>query len=131
MEMIVPPSQIMDRVLHLCPDFTLTPVIKLANLFSMEDATEMETDMTLKRTVWKPVELIAPPSQKLDRVVDISPDFTLTPVIKIANVLSMEDASEMETDMTLKWSVWKPVAVSNRCVLLKCESHMLLNFKMS
>ena len=106
MEMIVPPSQKLDRVVDISPDFTLTPVIKLANLLSMEDAAEMETDMTLKRTVRKPVEeMIVPPGQKLDRVVDISPAFTLTPVIKLVNVLSMEDAVGMETDMPLKGSV--------------------------
>ena len=110
MEMIVPPSQKLDRVVDISPDFTLTPVIKLANLLSMEDAAEMETDMTLKRTVRKPVEeMIVPPGHLLDRVVDISPAFTLTPVIKLANVLSMEDAAEMETDMPLKRPVRKPV----------------------
>ena len=55
------------------------------------------------------MEMIVPPSQKLDRVVDVSPDFTLTPVIKLANLLSMEDAAEMETDMPLKRLVRKPV----------------------
>ena len=69
--------------------------------------------------------MIVPPSQKLDRVVDISPAFTLTPAIILVNGLSMEDAAEMETDMPLKRPVWKPVDVRNRCVLLKCESHML------
>ena len=96
MEMIVPPSQKLDRVVDISPNFTLTPGIKIVNVLSMEDAAEMETDMPLKRTVWKPVEMIVPPSQKLDRVVDISPAFTLTPVIKLVNVLSMEDAAEME-----------------------------------
>ena len=43
----------------------------------------------------------------------------------------MEDAVGMETDMTLKGNARTRVEVSNRCVLLKCESHMLLNFKMS
>ena len=131
-EMIVPPGHLLDRVVDISPAFTLTPVIKLVNVLSMEDAAEMETDMPLKRLVRKPVEeMIVPLGHLLDRVVDISPAFTLTPVIKLANVLSMEDAAEMETDMPLKRTVRKPVGVSNRCVLLKCESHMLLNFKMS
>ena len=77
------------------------------------------------------MEMIVPPSQRLDRVVDISLNFTLTPVVKIVKSLSMEDAVGMETDMPLKRTAGKPVGVSNRCVLLKCESHMLLNFKMS
>ena len=69
--------------------------------------------------------MIVPPSQKLDSVLDISPNFTLTPAIKLVNGLSMEDATGMETDMTLNRTVLKPVDVSNRCVLLKCESPML------
>ena len=35
----------------------------------------------------------------------------------------MEDAAGMETDMTLMRTVLISVEVSNRCVLLKCESH--------
>ena len=105
METIVPPSQKLDRVIERISNFSLTPGIKIVKLLSMEDAAEMETDMTLKRTVWKPVEMIVPPSQILDRVVNYSSAFTLNPVIKLASVLSMEDASEIKTDMTLKWTV--------------------------
>ena len=67
------------------------------------------------------MEMIVPPSQILDRVVDISPNFTLTPVTKSVKSLSMEDAVGMETDMTLKRNVIRCVEVSNRCVLLNYE----------
>ncbi|KAK2571823.1 BPTI/Kunitz domain-containing protein, partial [Acropora cervicornis] len=95
------------------PSFYFDPSDKTCKRFIYGGCRGNGTDMPLKRTVWKPVEMIVPPSQKLDRVVDISPTFTLTPVIKLVNVLSMEDAAEMETDMPLKRTVRKPVGVSN------------------
>lgn len=68
-----------------------------------------------------PLEMTVPPSQLLDRVVDFSPNFTLTPVTKLVNSLPMEDVTGMETDMTLKRTVLSSVEVSNRCVLLSYE----------